>query len=98
MSRTQQPLTPRKLYEYAKQHNLADVQIRICDGMAVSYYPTIGSLARTKDRAIIDVSNQQPVEFDELSANDQVIIYEDGRHRDPYEDQNVRTWIDAHAR
>lgn len=32
-------VTVQDLYIYAMQHNLLDARIRICDGMAVSYYP-----------------------------------------------------------
>lgn len=34
-------ITVRDLYGFAMTHKLLDARIRICDGMAVSYYPKI---------------------------------------------------------
>ncbi len=69
------PLTVRDLWEFALQNNLEDARIRICDGMAVSYFPRIGDICVSPQRVIIDVSDLDPVEFDELSAEDQRIRY-----------------------
>lgn len=90
------PLTPQSLYNFAKRYGLENDRLRICDGMAVSYFPTRSSLARTKSRVIIDVSDEDPVEFDNLSADDQTIIYQQKTH-DPYAPVEVGDWIDAHA-
>ena len=69
------PLTPRELWQYAVKHGLADERIRICDGAAISYFPTNETLCRSKNKVIIDVSCEQPVEFDELAADDRTIVY-----------------------
>lgn len=69
------PLTVRDLWEFAKANNLEDARIRICDGMAVSFFPSRSSIAVSPQRVIIDVSDLDPVEWDELSAVDQRIRY-----------------------
>lgn len=69
------PLTMRDLWEFAKANNLEDARIRVCDGMAVSYFPTRRSIAVSPQRIIIDVSGDDMVEFDELSAVDRRIRY-----------------------
>lgn len=86
------PLTPRKLYEVAMRTGMADERIRVCDGMAVSYFPTMKTLAKTKGRIIIDVSVLEPVEFDELSAEDMGIQY----RIDAPQQKEVIDWIKAH--
>lgn len=59
-------ITVQDLYAYAKVNKLLDARIRICDGMAVSYYPDPRAVACGRYEIIIDVSANQPVEFDEL--------------------------------
>ena len=49
-------ITVQDLYAYAMQHNLLDARIRICDGMAVSYYPDPRSVSKGRYEAVIDVS------------------------------------------
>ena len=44
------PLTPRVLYALAVDAGLADERIRICDGMAVSYFPCLRALAKRSGR------------------------------------------------
>ncbi|MDE6069685.1 MAG: hypothetical protein K2F92_02245 [Alistipes sp.] len=61
-------MTPRELYEIAMRRNLQDAHIRICDGMAVSYYPDPRSICRGRYEVVIDVSALQPIEFDDLDA------------------------------
>lgn len=89
------PLTPRLLYTLAVEAGMADERIRICDGMAVSYFPRLGSLARSKKRVIIDVSLEPVVEFDELSADDTGIQY---RFITPEQQKEIREWLDSHAK
>lgn len=60
-------MTVRELYQYAAERRILDAPIRICDGMAVSYYPEAKSLERGRYEVIIDVSDLQPIEYDELS-------------------------------
>lgn len=74
------PLTPEALYYYAKKHNIHKERIRICDGMAVSFFPTEESICRAKNKIVIDLSCDTPIEFDELADDDKTIIYR--CHRD----------------
>lgn len=69
------PLTPRQLYLYAQQFGLADERIRICDGAAVSFFPTTDQICRSKNKIIIDVSDIEPIEYDELADDDRSIVY-----------------------
>lgn len=87
------PVTPRLLYETALRAGLADERIRICDGMAVSYFPTMKTLAKSKGKIIVDVSVIEPVEFDELSADDMGIIYRIGTPQR----KEVEKWINEHS-
>lgn len=61
-------ITVQDLYAYALQNGLLDARIRICDGMAVSYYPDPRSICRGRYEVVIDVSALQPVEFDDLDT------------------------------
>lgn len=77
------PITPRSLYQYACRHGLEDQRIRICDGMAVSYFPSDEALCRSKDKVVLELSCEPVYEFDELSYDDQCIIYKDGTRYQP---------------
>lgn len=59
-------ITVSDLYGFAMTNKLLDARIRICDGMAVSYYPQPRSVGRGMYEIVIDVSGDEPVEFDEL--------------------------------
>lgn len=61
-------ITVLDLYAFAKAHNLLHARIRICDGMAVSYYPDPYSMHTGRYEVVLDISNRQPVDFDELDA------------------------------
>ncbi len=61
-------MTVRELYQWAAREKVLDAQIRICDGMAVSYYPELRELHRGRYEAVIDVSTAQPIEFDDLDT------------------------------
>ena len=69
------PLTPELLYRYAQKYGLENERLRICDGMAISFFPTFDDVGVSKSKMVIDVSDCTPVEFDELAANDRCIIY-----------------------
>lgn len=69
------PLTPRRLFELAEFAGVADARLRICDGMAVSYFPRVDAVCLAKDKIVIDVSAEECYEYDELAANDRVILY-----------------------
>ena len=45
-------MTPKELYEWAKRRKVEDVQIRLCDGMAITMYRKWNASppAGTKDR------------------------------------------------
>lgn len=59
-------MTLRELYEVAEEQKLLDAQIRICDGMAVSFYPEKGCVTPAHFELVIDVSGLPVVEYDEL--------------------------------
>jgi len=63
---TQENLSIRELYEWAERVRLLDAPIRICDGMAVSFYPRPICLATGRYEIIIDISGLDPVEYDDL--------------------------------
>lgn len=69
--------TIRELYAFAFDNKLLDAPIRICDGMAVSYYPTIQCVERGRYEIIIDVSTIEPVEYDELPETSKPIYVRD---------------------
>ncbi|MCM1300106.1 MAG: hypothetical protein NC250_01820 [Alistipes senegalensis] len=62
-------ITVRDLYGFAMTHKLLDARVRICDGMAVSYYPAPQSVGRGMYEIVIDVSGDEPVEFDEYAQH-----------------------------
>lgn len=88
-----QPLTPVLLFLFAKAYGLEKARIRICDGMAVSYFPTLDAVCRTKDKMVIDVSAEPFFEFDELSQADTGILYT----LDHNAEVEVAGWLEAHA-
>ena len=61
-------ITVQDLYAYAKEHKLLDARIRICDGMAVSYYPNPSSVGKGRYEIVIDVSALEPIDYDELDT------------------------------
>ena len=61
-------MTVRELYQWAARERILDAQIRICDGMAVSYYPERRELHRGRYEAVIDVSTTRPIELDGLDT------------------------------
>lgn len=62
-------LTVQELYQFAKEYRLLDAPIRICDGMAVNYYPTVQCVERGRYEVVIDVSTVEPIDYDELNEN-----------------------------
>ena len=67
-------MTVRELYQWAAERRILDAPIRICDGMAVSYYPEPNCLQQGRYEAVIDVSGLHPVEFDELDGWADVVL------------------------
>lgn len=70
-----EPLTPKTLYKFAKAYGMENNRIRISDGMAVSYFPTNDALCLAKDKIVVDVSAEPCYDYDDLAANDKVILY-----------------------
>lgn len=66
-------ITVLDLYRFAKERNLLHARVRVCDGMAVSYYPNQASVEAGRYEVVIDVSALQPVEFDELDQWAEII-------------------------
>lgn len=66
MTKLPEYITVQDLYAFAKERKLLDARIRICDGMAVSYYPDPRAVAAGRYEIILDVSANEPIEFDEL--------------------------------
>lgn len=59
-------MTVRELYQLAEERRLLDAQIRICDGMAISFYPEPKSLTPGCYELVIDVSDLEPIDYDDL--------------------------------
>ena len=62
------------LYNYAVANGLQNAPIRICDGMAVSYFPEMKCLGRSTS-TVIDLSTIDPIEYDELTPLEQRVTY-----------------------
>lgn len=67
-------ITPKMLYNYAVANGLQNAPIRICDGMAVSYFPEMKCLARSTS-LVIDVSTVEPYDYDSLTDFERRITY-----------------------
>ena len=59
-------MTIRELHQIAEERRLLDAQIRICDGMAVSFYPEPSCITPGRYELVIDISALPIVEYDEL--------------------------------
>ncbi len=59
-------MTVRELFQVAEERRLLDAQIRICDGMAVSFYPEPSCIMPAHYEVVIDVSALPVIEYDEL--------------------------------
>lgn len=68
-------MTAKELFDYARRHKLEDAPIRICDGMAVSYYPDSQCIGLAPFELVLDVSSKEPVEFDDLNPSSQRVAY-----------------------
>lgn len=67
-------MTVRELYQWAAERRILDASIRICDGMAVSYYPEASCLQQGRYETIIDVSTITPVDYDELDGWADIVL------------------------
>lgn len=59
-------MTIRELHQIAEERRLLDAQIRICDGMAVSFYPEPSCITPGRYELVIDISSLPVIEYDEL--------------------------------
>lgn len=59
-------MTIRELHQIAEERRLLDAHLRICDGMAVSFYPDPSCITPGRYELVIDVSHLPVVEYDEL--------------------------------
>ena len=84
-------LTPRILYQLAERNNLLDSPIRICDGMAISFFPDVTTVGRSISKIVIDLSTEKPIEFDNLPTDDM------GIETKFIDDDSVVDWLDCHS-
>lgn len=66
----------RDLWEWAQKNGLCDAQIRVCDGMACSFFIDRTALARSPYCVVLDVSALPVFEYDELPASHRRVTYE----------------------
>lgn len=66
-------MTVYDLFTRSVDKGLADAPLRLCDAMAVSYFPTVGCVRHVKNEIIIDVASLPSVEYDDLEADDLVV-------------------------
>lgn len=67
--------TMRDLWLYAIENKLQDAPIRICDGMACSFYVEKSAIAKAPYTVVIDISALQLIEYDELTPADRRVSY-----------------------
>ena len=66
-------MTVYDLFNRALSKGQADAPLRICDAMAVSYFPIVQSVRHLKNEIIIDFSNLDMVDYDDLLQDDLVV-------------------------
>lgn len=69
-------MTCYDLFAPCQHRDLHTEQIRLCDGMAVSYFLTVGCVKFTKNAIIFDTSVLTPVEYDDLESIDAVVVWQ----------------------
>lgn len=70
-------MTIRELYQVAKERKLLDAPIRICDGMAVSFYPEKSCITPGRYELVLDISALPVVEYDELIERCRIDLHDD---------------------
>ena len=65
----QDELTIAQLWAYARAHKLENAAIRVCDGMACSFYVTRSAIGRAPMEIVIDVSSLPIIEYDDLTKS-----------------------------
>ena len=68
-------MTIQELYNFARELKLEDAELRICDGMAVSYYPTRPCLGYAPFEVVLDVSSIEPIDYDDLKEHATRVVY-----------------------
>lgn len=66
-------MTVYDLFNRSRDKGLVDAPLRICDAMAVSYFPIVRSVRHLKNEIIIDLTDLDMVEYDDLQAEDMVV-------------------------
>lgn len=70
-----QYFTMRDLWRFAVENKLQDAPIRICDGMACSFFVERKAIAKAPYCVVIDTSALQLIEYDELTPSDRRVSY-----------------------
>ena len=70
-------MTIKELYTFAERKGLQDAELRISDGMAVSFYPDLKCVAAAPMELIIDCSSLPMIEYDDLSPSARRVVYFD---------------------
>ena len=68
-------ITIAQLWAFARAHNLEDAAIRICDGMACSFYVNMSAIGRAPMEIVIDVSHLKCLEYDDLADSSKRVIF-----------------------
>lgn len=76
-------MTIYELYQYAVKHGKEHAELRICDGMAVSYYPTGKCVGLAPNEVVLDVSPIEPIDYDELTPSSQRVSFADDWYWQP---------------
>lgn len=68
-------ITVAQLWAFARAHHLENAAIRICDGMACSFYVNMLSVGRAPMEIVLDVSACKLIEYDDLQKTSQRVIF-----------------------
>ena len=68
-------ITVAQLWAFARAHHLENAAIRICDGMACSFYVNMLAVGRAPMEIVLDVSACKLIEYDDLQKTSQRVIF-----------------------
>ena len=68
-------ITIAQLWAYARANGLEEASIRICDGMACSFYVNMLAVGRASCEIVIDVSCIEPIDYDDLAFSSKRVIF-----------------------
>ena len=68
-------ITISQLWAFARAHGLENASIRICDGMAVSYYVNELCVGRAHMELVLDVSCIDPIDYEDLQDSSKRVIF-----------------------